>query len=368
MMQENTAPATPIWVDLTREEYIDYSMQMARAFGPMRSRMGQLVVSLICCGVLAALTIYDMVVFGQPDWLLIGLSVALAVVSIGFWLYVPYRLRRRAAREYDAMIECGYDYCGQLQISDHEIVKITDELTTHVRLEERAVFMESPSFLVFVGSEQRGIVLPARCLTKELADRLRQCADRLPPTSRRFFGRIQPQGQIVPSPARVEEPVLWEQTIRYDPQETLDILKARTRQQFWTRLPHLTLFSMLLALMFGWSDTSIVPCVLWFLGALAVMTALNLILPLSRLQKMQRMGYAPSPDNALQVKITARGVRMLEGDRFACAPWSQIEHVYDRGDYAEMLWKQHFLRIPKRCILDIDEFDALLKRCRNNKQ
>ncbi len=368
MMQENTAPATPYWVDLTREEYVNYSLQMARAFGAMRSRTVQLISSLVCCGVLVALTAYDMYLFGKPDWLLIGLCVALVAIAIGFWLYVPHRLRRRAVAEYDRMIECGYNYCGELQVSDSEVVKIGDEMTTRVRLDEHALFMESAEALVFIGSEQRGIVLPARCLTKEMADRLRQAADRLPPASRRFFGRICPQGQLVTPAAPPEQTVLWEQTILYNPQETLDILKARTVQQFWIRMPHFTVMSTVLALIFGWSDTSIWPCVLVFLGALALLTVFNLVIPYSRLRKMQQMGYAPTPNSALQVKLTDRGVRMLEGDRFACAPWSQIEHVYDRGDYAEMLWKQHFLRIPKRCIPDIEAFDAILKRCRNNEQ
>lgn len=367
MTQENTAPATPYRVDLTREEYIAFTMQMARAFGPLRSRTGQLIASLACCGLVAALTVYDMYLFGQPDWLLIGLSAVMALVAIGFWLYVPHRMRRRAGTEYDQMIECGYSYCGELHISDSEVAKVSEEVTTRVRLDGHAVFMESADMLVFIGSEQRAIVLPARCLTKEAADRLRQAADRLPPTSRRFFGRIQPQGQVVTPPVREEQTVLWEQTIHYDPRETLDILKARTLQQFWTRLPHFALMSMLLALAFGWSDTSIWPCVLFFLGALALLTVFNLVMPLSRLRRMQRAGYAPSPNSALQVKFTERGVRMLEGERFACAPWSRIEHVYDRGEYAEMLWKQHFLRIPKRCIPDIAAFDAILKRCRNNK-
>lgn len=368
MTHDNTSPATPYWVDLTREEYVRYSLQMARAFGPMRSRTVQLISSLVCCGALAALTIYDMYLFGKPDWLLIGLSVALAVLAIGFWLYVPHRLRSRAAVEYDRMIECGYNYCGELQISDTEITKIGEELTTRVRLDGHAMFIESADSLVFIGSEQRAIVLPARCLTKEIADRLRQAADRLPPASRRFFGRICPQGQVVLPAAPTTQTVLWEQTIHYNPQETLDILKARTRQQFWTRLPHFAVMSTVLALMFGWSETSIWPCVLIFLGSLALLTVFNLVIPLFRLQKMQRMGYAPTPTSALQVKLTDRGVRMLEGDRFACAPWSQIEHVYDRGEYAEMLWKQHFLRIPKRCITDIGEFDTIITRCRNNKQ
>ena len=367
-MQEHTSPATPYWVDLTREEYINYSLQMARAFGPMRSRTGQLIVSLVCCGVMAALTAYDAIYFGQPDWLLIGLSIALTAVAIGFWLYMPYRLRRRAAAEYDQMIECGYNYCGELQVGDTEIVKINGDITTRVRLDGHALFMESADSLVFIGGEQRGIVLPARCLTKEMADRLRQAADRLPIASRRFFGRICPQGQLVTPPAETEQTVLWEQTIHYNPQETLDILKARTRQQFWTRLPHFAVISTVLALMLGWSETSMLPCILIFFGTLALLTVFNLAIPLSRLHRMQQMGYAPTPNSALQVKLTDRGVRMLEGDRFACAPWSRIEHVYDRGDYAEMLWKQHFLRIPKRCIADIDAFDAMLKQCRNNGQ
>ena len=368
MTEEQTSPATPTWVDLTREEYIAFSLQMARAFGPLRTRTGQLVASLGCCGVIAALTAYDAYMFGQIDWMLIALTIAAVAVAIGFWLLVPYRLRRRAESEYDAMVECGYNYCGELRVDETEITKVGDEITTRVRLNDKALFIESADMLVFVGAEHRGIVLPARCLTAELATQLRAAADRLPVSSRRFFGRVQPQGQPVIPPVRQEDPVLWEETIRYDAQETVGVLQERTVRGFWSRLPHLSLMSAMIALMFGWSDTTVIPIVLWFLGGLCLLTVMNLVLPLSRLRRMKNAGLAPAPQNDLQVKFTAKGMRMLEGDRFACVPWSRIEHVYDRGDYAEVLWKQGFLRIPKRCILDLTAFDAMLTQYKKNKK
>lgn len=367
-MTEQQTPPAPIWVDLTREEYIAYSLQMARAFGPMRTRTGQLVASLGCCGVIAALTAYDAYMLGQVDWLLVAMTLAAIAVAIGFWLFVPYRLRRRAAREYDAMVNCGYNYCGELIIGETEITKVGDEITTGVRLDGKALFIESADMLVFIGAERRGIVLPARCLTAELASRLRAAADRLPMSSRRFFGRIQPQEQVVIPPARQDDPVLWEETIRYDVQETVGVLQERTMRGFWSRLPHFSLMSAMIALMFGWSDTTVVLIVLWFFGGLALLTVLNLVLPLSRLRRMKNAGLAPAPQHDLLVKFTARGMRMLEGDRFACVPWTDIEHVYDRGDYAEVLWKQGFLRIPKRAIPDLAAFDAMITQYKQNKK
>lgn len=365
MSEEHTSVA-PIWVDLTREEYIAFSLQMARAFGPLRTRTGQLIASLGCCGVIAALTAYDAYMFGEVDWLLMALTLAAVAVAIGFWLLVPYRLRRRAQSEYDAMVECGYNYCGELRIDETEIVKVGEELTTRVRLDGKALFIESADMMVFVGAEHRGIVLPARCLTADLSVRLRGAADRLPVASRRFFGRVQPQGMPVIPPASQENPVLWEETIRYDVQETVGVLQARTVRGFWSRLPHFSLMSAMIALMFGWSDTTVLPIVLWFLGGLLLLTVMNLGLPLIRLRQMKNTGIAPAPQNDLQVKFTVKGMRMLEGDRFACVPWSRIEHVYDRGDYAEVLWKQGFLRIPKRCIPDLAAFDAMLNQYKQN--
>ena len=166
----------------------------------------------------------------------------------------------------------------------------------------------------------------------------------------------------------MEDPVLWEETIRYDVQETVGVLQARTVRGFWSRLPHFSLMSAMIALMFGWSDTTVLPIVLWFLGGLLLLTVMNLGLPLLRLRQMKNTGLAPAPQNDLQVKFTAKGMRMLEGDRFACVPWSRIEHVYDRGDYAEVLWKQGFLRIPKRCIPDLTAFDAMLNQHKQNRK
>ena len=367
MTQEHTSPDAPYWVDLTREEYIGYSLQIARAFGPLRFRTGQLIISLVCLALLGGLTVYDAYVFGQTDWMMLVLTAALAVIAIGFWAYVPHRLRRYAGREYDGMIECGYSYCGELHISDTEIAKVGQQMTTRVRLDGSAVFIESADMMAFIGQQQRAIVLPARCLTKEIADRLRAAAGRLPVTAHRFFGRIRTEGQTPSAPIAESLNVLWEQTIHYDPQETLDILKTRTVRHFWSRLPYLTLMCTLIGLLFGWSDTSIWSSVLYFLGALALMTVLRLVMPLSRVGRMQRTGQAPVTHKELRVTLTDRGVWILEGDFFACVPWRRVEHVYDRGDYAEMLWDSRFLRIPKRCISDIVTFDAILKQNRKNK-
>ena len=77
MIQEHTSPATPYWVDLTREEYVNYSLQMARAFGPMRSRTTQLISSLVCCGALVALTVYDMCKAVQRDMTIASMKLPL---------------------------------------------------------------------------------------------------------------------------------------------------------------------------------------------------------------------------------------------------------------------------------------------------
>lgn len=360
---EEHFPSFP--ADLTREEYIAYHMLSARTVGPLRGRKVQLIATGIMCFLLLAAVLYGWTAFGEMDWLTLGLTVALAAVSVLLWVLIPRRFRRQAERYYEEQQAVGYRYYGTIEVRPTEIVKVGEELTTVIPLNANALFIENTDMLVWISRQGRAIVLPARCMTQESAAAVRAAADRLPAQNRRFIGRLQPLGQVPTEPPAVPDPVVWEKQVLYTPAEYAALAKSRVLSQYWRRLPMLATFSLLVAVMFGWSDTSALPGMLFFLATLAVQTVFHLVLPYTRVPRDPQS--LPERMRTVQVTFTQRGVKLRDGDNFAAVPWSAVDHVYDRGDYAEVIYHRQGLRIPKREIEDLEAFNGLLHQYWRNK-
>ncbi len=352
--------------DLNREEYIAYYMLSARTVGPLRGRKFQLISTGILFFILLSALLYGWLELGMMDWLTLGLTVVLGAVSLLLWFLIPLRFRRQAERFYDEQVAVGYSYYGTVQVCPTEIVKVGEEMTSTIPLNGNALFIEDRDMLVWISRQGRAIVLPARCMTAESAAMVRAAADRLPTSNRRFISRLQPLGQIPSPPAPVEDPVVWEKQVVYTPAEFAALAKSRVVSQYWRRLPMLATLSLLLAVMFGWSDTSFVPGMLAFLTAMAVLTVFRLVLPYTRVPRDP--DAVPERLRTVQVIFSQRGVKLRDGDNFAAVPWSSVEHVYDRGDYAEVLYHGQGLRIPKREIDDLEGFNALLHRHWRNRE
>ena len=113
-VEENPAPKW--YVDLNKEEFVAFHMLTARYFGPLRQRIPTLVVSALSFLMLAGYALFEWATknfTGAPDpVLLVGAAVVL-IPSLMIWLYVPSRLRRNAAKQYDRSVEAGMDYHGQ---------------------------------------------------------------------------------------------------------------------------------------------------------------------------------------------------------------------------------------------------------------
>ena len=370
---ETVQPAeNPVrYVDLTRDEFIAFRMLTGRLFGPLRQRIPTLVVSILCSMMLAGYALFEwwgMNFVGYPDPVLAVGAVLTLVPSLIVCVYMPWKMKRDAAKQYDRSLQAGMDFCGELTIYPDCIEKAGQTVTASIRIDERMLFIETPDMMVVTAPGNPAIVLPARCLTEGMAYQVRQAVERLPIRNRKFLGRIQPKGETVAAPKPMAKPEeLWVNTFTYTTDEYAVVLRGIIQQHFWKMSPVLTGVSMMGALAFGYDGIDLLPCIGYFLAFMAVLMLFNLILPLRRV-KTQSASLS-AHDLTMQVRMDTMALRVKlpkGGENWVL--WCDVDHVYEREDFVEVVHnKNASLYIPKRVIEDLNELDAVIKRCRGEQ-
>ena len=365
-VEENPAPKW--YVDLNKEEFVAFHMLTARYFGPLRQRIPTLVVSALSFLMLAGYALFEWATknfTGAPDPVLLVGAALVLIPSLMIWLYVPSRLRRNAAKQYDRSVEAGMDYHGQLIVYPDAIEKVSQTTTGHVRLDERTLFIETADMMIVTMVGSPAIVLPARCMTDEMAFAVRGAMNRIPARNRRFVARLQCRGEAVSAPKTIAKPEeLWVNTFTYTPDEYATVLRGIIQQHFWRLAPLLAVVAMMGAFAFGYNGENLTPCIVCFLIFMGLLILVNLVLPLRRV-KRQAASLSPH-DLTLQVRIDTMALRTKlpkGGENWVL--WCDVDHVYEREDFVEVVHnKRSSLFIPKRCIDDLDALDAAIKRCR----
>ncbi len=343
-------------IDLTREEFIHFQTLLSRISGPMRTRTTSLVASLV----LAATVIGGQIMLwanGQEiDLLLLAAALLLTGFSLLLWCYVPVQLKRSAGKNYDRTVKSGISHYGLLRIAEHAVIKQKATMTATVSVGPHTFFIEDSVMQVFVTRGGQSIVLPARCMTPELAEEARRVAQQLPQSNYRFFSRLQAAGQpVTPPPETTTAMVLLDETVQYTTEEYVPITKALAVQHFWARAPLYCVISMGLGLLLGWNGESILPSVVWFFVIGGLLALLNVVLPLRRFPRLVEAMSAN--DLTIHVVVDDRGVRIRKGTQGEIGlPWEAITHVYDGATMVEVTGKGQFIRIPKRCIEDFEVF------------
>ncbi len=356
-MDNNTA-ITRLAVDLNRKEFIEFRYTMDRFAGMGRGRWTRAVIMSLFSLSLIVLALVELVQEGIMDWLTGGLGLVMLLTSLLSAVLEPVILKKRAGHAYDESIAAGYTYYGTVQLFSDRIEKVGEELTVSISINGTAFFLESRDMMVWGSDRTRSIVLPARCLTPEFAAAVRQAADRIPNAHRRFFGRVQPQGQPVEPTASEKPAVLWEQTVTYTLKELQQLLRSTLALNYSRRLPVFGLFSVMTGLALGWNGESILPCIAYFLATLFFFTLLSLLMPLWQLPRHEEQ--APPATRQIHFTLTDRGLKLRSERQEDCVSWHAIAHVMDKGEYVEFQWQHKFARIPKRCIPDFEAFDGLI--------
>jgi len=357
------------YVDLTREEAAAYALLVARLRGPLRTRKTATITAALCSVILLGLA------FGE--WMA-GVTEAFdyvtALCGVLIWLpalYVcwilPRSIRKNALRQYDRSVSAGIVYTGRLTVTEEYIEKISPSATAHIRLDERAFFIETADMMVFITPDSPGLVLPARCITEEMAFAVRRAADQLPPRNRQFVGRIQPKGEMVIPVEAVKPELLWTATFTYTHEEYAAVARSSILHRFWRLAPAMTPMAFIGALVFGWSGESLTPAIGYFLLFMGIVVLMNLVFPL--LQNKRRVELMTPHDLTVKVGFDTTALRM-QAPRGSEMPvlWCDVKHVYDNDPFIEIeIVKGSSLPIPKRAIEDIEAFEAALKRCREGK-
>ncbi len=354
-------PAVNEWaIDLTREEYIRYYTLFSKLTGPLRMQTVQLIISLVFAAILVAFCVIDFMQTGAVDWLFAIIGGALLLASFGLWWYAPRHVRRAAGKAYDETLAGGYCYAGTLRVRDDRVEKENVQGIHSIHLNGGTLFIENPEMMVFLTANRRSIVIPARYLTAEAASVIRAAADKLPYRNRRFMGRVVPQGQTPVAACPSEDAVLWEKTVRYEPDELADLIRHNATQNYMKRLPFFSVMSVMFGVALGWDGSdNILPCIGFFLLFFGLTTIFNLVMPRRRANFLA--AQADIAGRTVAIKLTDRGVWMTDPNKgFAVLPWQVIEHVIDRDTYVEITRGPQSIRIPKRYIDDFAAFDTLI--------
>lgn len=367
---ESECNAPQWYVDLNRDEFVAFRMLTARILGPLRQRIPTLIVSILCFFLLGGFAVYEWMarVTPYPDPVLVVGALLVLIPSLILCVYVPNRLRSQAAKQYDRSVQAGMDFCGELVIYPDCIEKESGTVTASVRLDERALFIETADMMVITAVGSPAIVLPARCLTEGMARAIRQAAERIPARNHRFIARVIPQGEAVtPCAPKAKPEELWVSTFTYTAEEYAVVLKGIIQQHFWRMAPLLAAVSMMAALAFGYDGKNLIPCIGYFVAFIALLVVFNLVLPLRRV-KMQAESLS-AHDLTMQVRLDTMMVhqKLPKGGQ-NWVLWCDVDHVYEREEFVEIVHnKKASLFIPKRCIPDLTEFDTIVKRCRGEQ-
>lgn len=367
-------PSDPQWlVDLTREEYVAFRYLQAKVNGPLRLRFLWVVLTLLFSVAALAMALeewYAAGFAGYPDPMLLVLAVLALLPLFYVWLYVPHRVKKTAAAQYDRSVSSGMSFTGRLTVGDGYVEKAGPSATANIPMDERTLFIENSEMMVFINAASPALVLPARCLTEEMAAAVRGAADRLPLRNRKFIARVVTQGHVVTAmPEAVIPEEVWVSTFTYTAKEYTTLTRGLIIAHYWRMAPVNAVYAAVLAVMTGWdmdvfTNETLMSCGVNFLLFFGLMTVFNLLLPLSRSKRQAEMLTAH--DLTMQVRFDTLALRIkAQKSSETFVLWCDVDHVYDKGDFVEIIHnKRGNLQIPKRAIEDIAAFESALKRCR----
>lgn len=357
-VEEAGGPLHCFAADLRREEYIAFNMLLAKNGGVLRMRKVHTAIFVVMLGVSVWMLLLEFLEFGTLDPVML-LVIGFIAVTGGLLLFgMPAYLRHNAGRAYDQSLLAGHSYYGMVQVYGDRIEKVSGGTTSAIQFSENAAYLEDRDMMVILASSSRAIVLPARCMTREDADRVRQTIlAGIPPVRQRLLSRLSPQAERRMPPPE-EKPVcdeeLYALNVRYEPEEFVKMVSDTAMRSYVRMLP---LYSgtalasgLMAALLFD------VPA---GLGTFVlIMLALFLLNTLSARSRAKRSLAVMSAD-ALSIRLTlterglvASGARAGEETRI---PWVSLQHAVEKKDCVEFYNNRLFIRVPKRCIFDMDE-------------
>ncbi len=346
-------------VDLNEQEFLDFNMTIAHKMGALRTQKPMLVLFGVYLLVDVISLIKDFLDSGHISWTLV--VIALVTLACGaMTLYaMPRRIRKTAKANFLTGNQNGY--YGEITVTPHAIMKNIGDETISVPLDEHSIYLEDRGFMAFTAQGQsRSIVLPARCMTPQMATAIREAV--FAPTARiqrRVFARME---AVAPAPIQRRAFLAPPQTLytldfTYNEQEAAKLFWDVAMKQYFQSLPTVSAMAVMAGLLLSILQEQVI----WFpLVSLGIIFGYLLML---MLQAKSRGKKAGAIENRTHLTLTDRGIELRlspSGQRLSFG-WQGVERAVERADCVEFFHSGgNLLRIPKRAIDDFEEFRRIV--------
>lgn len=365
-MEKENQTEVSFAVDLSKEEYQQFYKIILKysSASPMQKLGLALVIIMV---MVPSVSLYQSGGFAA-FWSWDALSVFIPAVLLLLYNHVllPIFRKRQADRGYDAAVAGGQVFFGTVTVTKEKITKTTSSGSLTMSFSERVLYHEQADMQVFVNAQGRGIILPARCMTAENAQTVRQLATAaLPRAVCKIKKPIECQRE---TPLEYTEEVVitpeFETDITYNAEDRNFVSKEVSARHFKKSFFSNCFISFFAALIFGFGLAPIVGLII-FAGVLLVLT-LFLAFTTRRRAKL----LLSDEDFRFTFKIAQKALIVDGGARRGVysIPWKEVRHVYESEKHLEFYSKYHYICVPKRLIADMDSFCRLVDTCRRAEE
>ncbi len=348
-------------VDVTEEEYVHFSMKMAKTFGALRMQLPTAICFSLYLLIAVGLIVWEYMDTGTLSWVLMAVAAISVLCAVPGLLWMPQKTKRTARKTYHDNNDNGY--YGEILIENGEILKIGGYKRWVIPLNEGSLYVEDTEFMVFASAGSKGhvVLLPARCVTEEMAAAIRAAvfADNSR-IKRRVLHRMQARAA---APIPLREPLalpqtLWSLRFTYQPEELKTLLTDVGRARLVKQLPITVIGSlgagmaMVMCFESAWALLFTTPAMILLITLVSSLNAAATAKRISQTQTMQ-----------VTVNLTERGLdyEILPRGRKIYIRWQGIERAVETETAVELtLSNSELLRIPKRCIDDMETLRSVI--------
>jgi hypothetical protein len=362
-------PAYPIEfpVDISRDEFVRFNMIVSKIGGVMRFQKGQIILIAVISVICIFMFISDLISYNKIDPINVMLMIFLissgAIMVFGF----SSRVKNAAENTYDLTQQSGQSYYGIISIYPDRIEKRNDDKLVSINLSQAALYIETQDMIIITAQQKPAIVLPSRCLTPSDAEAVRSVIFGAVPVTRQKI-----ESRFIPAAERhISQPESNSIEQDFDDQNAIIVNVNYTREEFvkmandsalrnyLKMLPLYSVMSLITSISIGF---------LYNFGAgIAVYIIFNAgLIGLNLFNSRTRSGriYDSMPQNASQINayFTQSGINIKSQGRSGTVmiKWNSITRAVDRPESFDFYSNSLFIRIPKRCVSDINELKEFI--------
>ncbi|MBR5134797.1 MAG: hypothetical protein IKV35_04300 [Clostridia bacterium] len=366
---EQTTGLKKLPVDLTKEEFINYHLTIGKRFGSLKMQNPTLVIFGIYLVMIGGFAVSDFVKTGVIPVMTMVMFAITALCGVLMFFLMPMRTKRMAEMLYESGNE--KDYYGELTLDNTMIVKDLGTDFVRIPLNDRTMYLETADFMAFstVG-EPRTIILPARCVTEEAAKAIR--AIMFAPdcrVSRRVLKRMTAKADApIERRDNHAEPEIFAVTrVIYEEDEIKKQISDMNWRKFGTSVPLVLVLGVMLGSMLAPEDEmrALMTIGMTVIGVFLGSVVISLIGGKFRIKRSIDI----TRNTMMSITLTERGVRVRSsaGGRPTVLRWACMKTAVERPSCLEFTGMGQFIRVPKRCIDDVEEWKQIVDRCFDQK-